>query len=79
MITPDEQTVEPHIEQAFVAPVPENPELSSTMKIVVQLVGLTFPGPGVYYMHLMVQDHERNIERNMRARLRVMGPPVTPA
>jgi hypothetical protein len=71
LIAPDGNRIEPHIENAFVAPVPEREDAIGKMTIVLQLTGVTLPAPGVYFMHIQVADRERNVAQEKRLRLRV--------
>src|SRR5438132_425102 len=50
LIAPDGNAIEPHIEQAFVAPVLEQADTVGRMNVVLQMFGLHFSGAGVYHM-----------------------------
>jgi hypothetical protein len=80
LIAPEGERIEPHMEQDFVAPVPENAERIGRMSVVLQLTGLSLPGSGVYHMQVRVEDRERNIvqERLVRLRVEEVAPPNQP-
>jgi hypothetical protein len=72
MVAPDGRSIDPHVENDFVAPVPENPDLVGRLNIVLHLTGVALPVAGVYHMHVRVEDQERrNVAQERRVRLRV--------
>ncbi len=58
MFGPDGAAVEPHIEAEYVAPPPANPELKAAFTVLFQIVGMTFPSPGAYIFHILVDGRE---------------------
>lgn len=72
MIGPNGRNIDPHVENEFLVPVPENPELTARMNIVLQMSGMALPEPGLYHMRVLIEDRERGVSQEKRVRLRVL-------
>ncbi len=76
LLAPDGSKLPVHMEQDFVAPVPEAPDRIPRMNLVAYLLGVPFPVAGAYHLELKLEDRERSLSVEKRVRLRVNGPPL---
>jgi hypothetical protein len=58
IVQPDGLALEPRLETEFKAPPPVNPELKAAATILVRIMGMTFPMPGIYSVHISVDGRE---------------------
>jgi hypothetical protein len=81
LLAPNGSRIDPHIENNFVAAVPDEPDLLTKMTMVLHLGGISFPTAGLYYMSFRVEDPERNVARERQVRLRIVegAPPAQPS
>jgi len=72
LIAPNGRNIDPHVENDFIAPVPENLELSARFNVVLQMFGVALPELGLYHMRVVVEDREGGTSQEKRVRLRVL-------
>ena len=68
--------MEPHMEQTFIAPVPEREETRTRINVVLQLNGMALPVAGVYPCTSGLTP-ERNLRVEKLVRLRVLDAATT--
>ena len=80
LISPDGRPMDPHMEHAFIAPVPDGPDRRPGINVVLKMNGMALPAAGTYTMRVRAADQGRNfsVEKLIRLRVLDVGPQQIP-